>query len=124
MAKARMAKIFGGILTLCCALLVHAVPGASARTLASPDDWSGTWRGVYDCAQGITGLDLTITPLGPRSVTAVFSFHAIPQNPQLPSGEFVMTGQLGPSRGHLLLRAGSWTVQPLLYVTVDLDGDF
>jgi hypothetical protein len=112
-----------GLLMLSCAVFLAAKPGASARTLHSPADWSGTWHGVYGCAQGPTGLDLTITPLGARSVTAVFSFHAIPQNPLLPSGEFAMTRQVGPD-GHLLLRAGAWTVQPPLYVTVDLDGAF
>ena len=114
----------GGIAVLCCALLAAAASQASIRTLASPGDWSGAWHGTYDCAQGITGLDLTISPLGARSVKAVFSFHAVPQNPSVPSGEFEMAGQLGERPGHLMLRAGAWTVQPILYVTVDLDGDF
>ncbi len=120
---ARTRRLVSVILILTTLLAPGSLTSAVARTLASPADWSGAWHGTYDCAQGLTGLDLTISPLGPGSVRAVFAFHAIPQNPLLPSGEFVMTGQLG-APGHLTLHAGAWTVQPPFYVTVDLDGTF
>jgi hypothetical protein len=114
----------GAAFILCCGFLWGLVPRAVALTPISPTYWNGTWRGVYECAQGITGLDLTITVHPSRRVTAIFSFYAVPKNPDVPSGEFVMTGEFGPSSAHLLLHAGSWTTQPLFYVTVDLDGDF
>jgi hypothetical protein len=109
---------------LSCTLLSSLAPRAAATTPISPAYWNGTWRGVYDCAQGVTGLDLTITVIESRRVTAIFSFYAVPQNPDVPSGEFVMTGEFGPGPAHLLLHAGDWTKHPFFYVTVDLDGDF
>jgi hypothetical protein len=81
-------------------------------------EWGGAWHGTYVCYQGITGLDLTIKALDADNVMAVFSFHAIPQNPLLPSGEFTMTGQPGPNPGHLRLSASSWTTRPPGYVSI------
>jgi len=96
---------------------------ASAATLNTPADWQGFWRGRYVCAQGATGLTLSVKPAGAHGVVATFSFHALAENPSVPSGQFKMTGQLGPA-GHLRLVAKSWTHQPLFYVMVGLDGDY
>jgi hypothetical protein len=114
----------GAAFILCCGLPSGWTPRAAAGAPISSTYWNGTWRGVYECAQGLTGLDLTLTVLPSRRVTAVFSFYAVPQNPDVPSGEFVMTGEFGPNPAHLLLHAGAWTAQPFFYVTVDLDGEF
>jgi hypothetical protein len=93
-------------------------------TLTTPDDWSGSWHGTYVCAQGVTGLTLTIKPSGLRSVTAVFSFYPVPRNPTVPSGEFTMTGDLRQRAGHLQLIADTWTKRPPNYVMVGLDGGY
>lgn len=82
---------------------------------------TGTWFGTYACAQGLTGLVLTLEEQSDRQVTAVFEFHAIPENPRLPTGRFTMRGAVDPSR-RLRLRAGRWLAQPENWVTVDLDG--
>ena len=106
-------------------LLAYVCPlGAVADTALTAADWAGTWRGTYECNQGATGLDLTITPIEKGGVTAIFSFHAVLFNPLVPSGEFAMEGELGPEPGRLHLRAGTWIVQPPDYVTVDLDGTY
>ena len=94
-----------------------------AATLMTPDDWSGSWHGIYFCAQGVTGLTLSIKPSGLRNVSATFSFYAVPRNPSVPSGEFAMVGRL-EHRGHLDLRATAWRTQPPNYLTVDLEGDY
>jgi hypothetical protein len=103
-------------------------PGADSRPLSqtqsSAEDWQGVWRGRYICAQGATALTVTVKPAGARGVTAVFSFHALPENPNVPSGRFTMAGQLGPVDGHLKLVPRAWTRQPLFYVMVGLDGDY
>jgi hypothetical protein len=116
-----------GLISFAILILVGLVsPGSNgpalSATTSSAADWSGTWHGTYTCYQGITGLDLTITPRDAKTVRAVFSFHAVLQNPLVPSGEFEMMGRLGSSPGRLLLRAKAWTDRPPNYVTVDLDG--
>ncbi|MBO0766866.1 MAG: hypothetical protein J2P50_20060 [Hyphomicrobiaceae bacterium] len=89
----------------------------------TPGDWSGNWHGTYFCAQGLTGLTLSIKPSGLWSVSAIFSFYAVPHNALVPSGEFAMTGRL-QREGHLGLHATAWRTQPPGYVTVDLDGNY
>jgi len=111
-----------------CALLALIVVASLPRqgratTLMAPDDWSGNWHGIYFCAQGVTGLTLSIKPSGLRNVSATFSFYAVPRNPTVPSGEFAMVGRLEHS-GHLDLRATAWRTQPPNYLTVDLEGDY
>jgi hypothetical protein len=103
--------------------LVLLLGYARAATLVTPDDWSGSWHGTYVCSQGVTGLTLAIKPSGLRSVSATFSFYAVPRNPAVPSGEFAMIGRLVQG-GHLELRAAAWRTQPPGYVSVDLDGDY
>src|SRR5258708_24987024 len=67
---------------------------ATSRPLVSADDWVGLWRGTYVCAQGVTGLFLTVSRSGQREVTAVFKFFAVPGNPGLPTGQFPTYGRL------------------------------
>jgi hypothetical protein len=124
MLKSMMRWIVCGILAVGGLMSPLGNGRASSATLTTPDDWSGSWHGTYVCAQGITGLTLAITPSGAKSVTAVFSFHAVPQNPSVPSGEFAMTGKLGQRAGRLVLLASEWTERPANYVTVGLDGDY
>jgi hypothetical protein len=124
MRNKRIGELARATFILSCVLLCGSSSRAAAQAPVSTAYWNGTWRGIYYCAQGLTGLDLTITALESGKVTAIFSFYAVPKNPEVPSGEFVMTGEFGPGPAHLLLRAGNWTEQPFFYVTVDLDGDF
>ncbi|MFI4994798.1 MAG: hypothetical protein ACHQAQ_03320 [Hyphomicrobiales bacterium] len=124
MLKARMRWIIFAILIVAGLFSPGGAGPALSATLASPEDWSGSWHGTYVCAQGVTGLTLAITPSGTRSVTAVFSFYAVPRNPTVPSGEFAMAGRLGAKAGRLALSAVSWTTRPAWYVMVDLDGDY
>ncbi|SDR26476.1 hypothetical protein SAMN05444161_2473 [Rhizobiales bacterium GAS191] len=119
-----MRRVIFGIALAAALMSFAANSPVSSRTLNSPGDWQGVWRGRYVCAQGTTGLTLTVRPSGANDVIAVFSFYAIADNPHVPSGQFRMFGQLGSKAGHLTLVARSWTHRPPFYVMVGLDGDY
>lgn len=84
------------------------------------DSVVGSWSGTYDCAQGLTVLDLDIEPGdAPGEVTAVFSFSAHPSNPDVPSGSFEMSGTASAADG-LVLEPGDWIDQPPTFSPVGL----
>ncbi len=55
---------------------------------------NGTWEGTYVCRQGLTNLKLVVKAKSTTEIDAVFLFSAHPQNPNVPSGSFRMTGNL------------------------------
>lgn len=106
------------------AMAILAAP-LFAQSMKEAADRSGTWSGRYVCAQGTTGLALTIQRGEANAVMARFSFYPLPENPQAASGQFMMRGRVDaadPDRLHLV--AGQWLQRPAGYVTVDLDGRF
>lgn len=116
--------VTGVIVATCLAVPMLALPLA-AQPMKQAADWSGTWSGRYVCAQGATGLALTIQRGEANAVTARFSFYPLPENPQAEAGQFMMRGRVDaadPDRLHLV--AGRWLQRPEGYVTVDLDGRF
>lgn len=78
----------------------------------------GTWRGEYECSQGLTGLELKIDAPKGDAVHAVFRFFPMPDAPKTPSGSFHLTGQ-NTEQG-FVFKAGKWIKQPPGYSTVDL----
>jgi hypothetical protein len=86
--------------------------GGSAAAL------TGTWTGDYTCSQGLTGLRLTIQAITGGTLTAVFSFFAVPSNPGVPSGSYTMTGRYNATSESF--RQGHWISQPAGYEMVDL----
>jgi hypothetical protein len=115
----RIARALGAIL-----LTLGAVSAAASRPLVSAEDWTGVWRGTYVCAQGVTGLFLTVRKREAGGVTAVFRFFAVPENPDVPSGEFDMAGMPGAETNHLDLFPQAWIRRPPRYLMVGLDGDY
>jgi hypothetical protein len=84
----------------------------------STDMWYvGAWKGAYGCAQGVTGLTLTIAAEGEGQVSATYEFYAAPENPGVPSGSFRMTGTY--DAGKIVLHGSEWIEQPPGYVMVD-----
>jgi hypothetical protein len=81
---------------------------------------SGTWRGSYMCAQGLTGLTLTIEP-GANGLTAVFEFYPVAENPLVPTGRFRMEGFFDGTQRTLTLQPREWIDQPPGYLTVGLE---
>jgi hypothetical protein len=121
-ARTLVCSLAAAVLTAALALLAGSP--AAARPLASADDWIGIWRGSYVCAQGVTGLFLTVKRLETGDVAAVFRFFAVPENPAVPSGEFDMAGTPGAETNHLDLYPRQWIVRPPNFVMVALDGDY
>jgi outer membrane protein OmpA-like peptidoglycan-associated protein len=83
----------------------------------------GEWVGTYTCAQGLTGLTLTIAEATPTRSQALFHFYADPRNPRVPTGCFVMDGSYDPATGRLRLDGRTWLVRPGGYQVVAFEGD-
>lgn len=82
----------------------------------------GLWQGTYHCAQGETALALEITAISPTRVRAVFYFHALANNPNVPPGCFSMQGRFDPASRQLELTPTRWLSQPPSYVWTGLSG--
>jgi hypothetical protein len=93
-------------------------PAPAPAPSLSPAALTGTWTGSYVCSQGETGLRLAIQAAPDGTLTATFSFYALPVNPGVPSGSFTMTGTYSASG--IDLTQGQWTSQPADYEMVDL----
>jgi hypothetical protein len=79
------------------------------------------WAGRYVCGQGATAVRLTIDAQPTGEATATFEFGALPENPDLPSGAFRMTGGLhrtGDGGLETKLLPVQWIDQPAGYVMV------
>jgi hypothetical protein len=92
------------------------------RLAVAPDEAAaaGKWKGTYACAQGLSGLTLTIKPgktvdTTMHTLTATFAFYPVAANPKVPSGSYSMTGYYFP--GGIDLLPGQWISQPSFYGT-------
>ncbi|RFB78427.1 hypothetical protein [Methylovirgula sp. 4M-Z18] len=81
----------------------------------------GDWQGSYYCAQGHTGLTLTITAQSGKAFSGLFHFYAAPDNADVPEGCFTVSGRF-VSRHQLVIDGANWITHPKDYITVDLDG--
>lgn len=107
-----------GISRLLVALAICGLAVSPAKAAAVQ---SGVWRGVYQCAQGLTGAMLTLTVAPDGTAAGLFEFFPIKQNPGVPRGCFEMAGRMEPN-GRLVLAPGAWRLQPPGFVTVGLAG--
>ncbi len=82
----------------------------------------GPWVGTYVCAQGLTGLTLSIVEATPTRARALFHFYADPRNPRVPTGCFTMTGHYDPASGRLQLKGQDWLLKSPGYRVVHFDG--
>jgi hypothetical protein len=81
----------------------------------------GVWTGTYTCNQGLSGVRLTITGAGGDTVRAIAEFYAVPSNPGVPDGSYVLTGNYSASGG-LVLIPDYWINEPAGYEMVGLSG--
>lgn len=111
-------RLILGLTALCAPLLSVATDTlpADTRTVL------GQWVGTYTCAQGLTGLTLTLTEATPTRAQALFHFYADPRNPRVPTGCFTMTGRYDAATGQLALRGGQWLLRPSGYRVVSFNG--
>ncbi|MGE5261677.1 MAG: hypothetical protein ACM3MH_12470 [Actinomycetota bacterium] len=82
----------------------------------------GVWTGFYMCSQGAAGFLLTITGDDLAKLTARFRFFAFPENPNVQSGEFELTGSFDPPSGRLELAPSRWIDRPDGYAMVGIKG--
>lgn len=115
--------LYGLRLALCTGVLLFSgtgwaqqPPEAEARTVL------GTWVGTYTCAQGLTGLTLTLAEATPTRARALFHFYADPRNPRVPTGCFTMDGHYDPGSSRLRLNGQDWLLRPGGYQVVSFDG--
>jgi hypothetical protein len=93
----------------------------AAQTQATSSPLTGDWYGVYVCAQGRTGLTLTIDRQTGDRFTGYFHFYPPRDNPAAKAGCFSVEGDVD-AQGRVNVRAGQWITRPQGYVTVSLDG--
>ncbi|WID98090.1 hypothetical protein QO058_07565 [Bosea vestrisii] len=82
---------------------------------------TGNWQGSYVCAQGKTGLTLTIDRQDGREFSGVFQFYAVRENITVPEGCFTVSGRIR-SGGAVDIVGAAWIKRPAGYITVDLHG--
>jgi hypothetical protein len=98
-------------------------PDPQQNTASSPLPAHSLWSGRYRCAQGVTGLTLTLDVAGDRA-TAVFDFGAIPENPTVPTGRYLLDGVIAiGSATALRLVPDRWIVQPSGYMMVGFSAE-
>ena len=108
-------------------LFIAALPGLSwgrgVDVSDRPLDPTGLWLGHYNCAQGLTGLSLSIRSIDgvdPSVMAAVFDFYPLPENPTA-TGQFTMQGIWDADTQRLLLIPEAWVNQPPGWDMVGLD---
>jgi hypothetical protein len=88
---------------------------------ADPASLTGVWEGTYECAQGPTGLHLTIDDRADGNVGAAFEFAPTSDSPDVPSGGYSMTGN--KADGTLVLEGHEWLEEARGYEMVGLRAD-
>ncbi len=109
----------GLIMAICVSMALAPVRARGDETASL----TGSWVGQYGCAQGTTGLTLTVTEARKSRVRALFHFYPDASEPSVPEGCFEMDGTYDSLSGHIEFRAGNWILRPDGYVTVDLTGE-
>lgn len=89
---------------------------ASGPALAGPAD--GIFKGKYTCAQGETGVVLSIVTNARNRVRVIFSFYDLDGNGSVPTGIYDLDGTYKASTRTVTTRdEGRWIAQPSGYVT-------
>lgn len=119
--KAGFHPIIGLLLGLALILSACQELNPTPPTLTDARPISGVYQGRYVCAQGVTGLTLSVEGTMEGFVSARFDFYAVPENPGVPSGSYTMTGRYYTDSS-LLLSPERWIQRPSGYVMVSLSG--
>ena len=104
-------------IVVACAAPVWAETSQPAKTSAQRSKWQGT----YVCAQGVTGVNLTIDERcrgDTCTLAAIFEFGEVKENPGVPHGSYKMIGE---SHGLVYtLKPDAWIERPDGYIMVGL----
>ena len=104
-----------------CAAIVMPAFAVSAQAQQTAKPLTGTWRGAYVCAQGQTGLTLTVDRLSGPDFSGFFHFYPPRRNSAAKEGCFAVKGRVEADRS-VIVEAGEWMTRPPGYITVDLLG--
>ncbi len=109
---------------LCLLLALFAIMPFAGSARAADDAVAllGNWTGSYVCAQGETGVTLSLDAATGLSFNGSFSFFALPQNPGVPSGSFAIAGTFDPQSRRIAIEAVRWIEQPPGYIMVGMTG--
>jgi hypothetical protein len=86
-----------------------------------PASLTGVWEGTYECAQGVTYLQLTIDDRGDGTVGAAFEFRPVEEASAGIVGGYTMTGS--KTETTLTLEGQEWLEQPGDYFMVGLQAE-
>jgi len=111
-----MARSVTALVLAFMAMLVPPVRAQDASTALI-----GNWQGTYVCAQGKTGLTLTIDRQDGHTFSGVFQFYPVRENITVPEGCFTVSGRIG-SGGAVDIIGATWIKRPAGYITVNLHG--
>jgi hypothetical protein len=107
------------IAALALALVAMVVPPVRAQDASVA--LTGNWQGTYVCAQGKTGLTLTIDRQDGDTFSGAFQFYPVRENITVPEGCFTVSGRIR-SGGTVDIIGATWIKRPAGYITVDLHG--
>ncbi|HJQ56019.1 MAG TPA: hypothetical protein VJ890_03895 [Vineibacter sp.] len=107
-------------------MLLVALAGSltASPAIAQSGSLTGYWQGKYDCAQGITGVTITIREAADSGAEGLFLFYAVPENPGVPTGCYRLQGRYDPGSREVRLSSddSQWLWRPPTYVTVNFVG--
>jgi len=83
----------------------------------------GYWQGTYRCAQGLTGLTLSIFDVGDGKTGSMFHFYPVQSNPNVPEGCYFMTVSYNRSTTKLIGNPYQWVERPQGYRMVGIDAN-
>lgn len=107
-------------------VVVLLIAWMTAGAASAQTKLAGRWQGTYYCAQGLTGVTLTIRG-DDKNAEALFHFYPVPQNPTVPTGCYTMMGYVDPATDTVHLDSDDktdWILRPTGYVTVNFRGRF
>ncbi len=92
-----------------------------AQNLNNPLD--GVWMGTYQCAQGETGIRLTLTAITDSTFDGIYDFFPICSNyaKDVEVGKYYVTGNNDRYR-NIKIFGRQWIWRPLDWFMVDLSG--
>ncbi len=108
-------------LALAVLLALAAWAGNFSRASAQ-ESIIGTWQGLYQCPQGVTGLTLTISGSAPHDLTGNFRFYATPENSRPANGAYEVSVTFDPPSKRFEVRGTRWIDQPSGYEFATLRG--
>lgn len=88
------------------------------------DNFAGVYRGSYYANQGHTGLTLNVYKDEGSEYKARFNFYSVPENPNVPSGEYLCDVEYDKDNDQYVIIGKEWIEKPLTYIFVNLYGKY